>query len=155
MSETTFDEQIEIDASTEAVWAVLGDYGPVSHYVDGVVDSRIVDGPDRGLGATRHCDLPGKPGRNYIVERIVEWDEGSSFRYEVTDTNAPITNAELRWSVTPAGPRTKLRAEVRYSTKFGLLGRAMNVIVLRRKLRRSITQSLADIKTHIEARATV
>src|SRR5689334_5691164 len=89
-----------IDAPAERVWSVLGDFGSIHLWVDAIQHS-YCPGAVRGVGATRVCELKG----GTVHERVVEWDEGRSFRY--CAESAPfLRNAANRWSIESRGEQT-------------------------------------------------
>ena len=91
---------MKFDAPKQRAWALIADYGHPHRYVGNVVDAHITKGPPNGIGATRHCDLPrDMMMRQYIVEEITEWNEGSSFVYKVVESSAPISEANVHWQV--------------------------------------------------------
>ena len=147
-------EHIKLDAPVEESWAALADYGRPHHYFATIVDAHIIGNRERGTGAVRHCDLPGR-GNNYIVEEITDWNEGSSFTYIVTDTNAPITDASVTWSVERAGTGSVVGVEIRYEPRFGIAGKLMDSAVLKRQFRASIVQGLASLKSELEEAPTM
>ena len=146
---SNFSEQIAIDVPSEQVWAALADYGRPHDYFTQILDAHILGEQEQGIGAVRHCDLPGR-GNNYIVEEITEWNEGTSFTYVVTDTNAPITDSSVTWSVEPNGSGSIVRAEIHYEPKFGAAGWLMDVAFMNRQFRSGIANGLKSLKTELE-----
>ncbi len=133
MALTQIEVKIETKASKQAAWSLLADYGNIHKYTSGVVASRLTTTEKQGLGATRRCDLPGKPGSNYVVEKIVEWRDGDSFAFVITDTNAPIKDAKVRWTVQERGSKSDLIVQAQYRTKLGILGAVMNMLIIKRQ----------------------
>ncbi len=113
------DVSVTIEASKDAAWALLADYGNPHKYVGGIVDAYLTTEQTSGVGMTRHCTLPRMMMmKQYIVEEISAWDEGKSFAYIVTDTTAPITDGILEWSVDGDDRRSviKVRRSFAYSS---------------------------------------
>ena len=150
---TTFSERITLAVPIEQVWAALADYGQPHHYFESIVDAHIIGDRERGIGAMRHCDLPGR-GNNFIVEEITEWNDGASFTYRVTDTNAPIENGSVVWSVRPVEGGAQVEARVQYEPKYGVAGKLMDVAVMNRQFRTSIAEGLASFKRRLESELT-
>lgn len=150
MALTQIEVKIETKASKQAAWSLLADYGNIHKYTSGVVASRLTTSEKQGLGATRRCDLPGKPGSSYVVEKILEWKDGDSFAFVITDTNAPIKDAKVSWTVRERGRNSELVVQGQYRTKLGILGVVMNALVIKRQLRKNLTAILNDIKNVLE-----
>ena len=89
--------------------------------------------------------------KQYIVEEISAWDEGTSFAYIVTDTTAPITDGILEWSVDGDDRRSVIKVRGSYRPK-GLMGRLM-LPTLRKQFASQMKAGLADMKRHLETPA--
>ena len=152
MALTQIEVKIETKASKQAVWALLADYGNIHKYTSGVVASHLTTPGKQGLGMTRRCDLPGKPGSNYVVEKIVEWRDGDSFAFVITDTNAPIKDAKVRWTAREHGNKSEIIVQARYRPKLGILGALMNVLIIKGQLGKNLAAILNDMKIVLEKR---
>ncbi len=141
---------IGIDASRTKAWELLADFGNPHKYVNGVLDTRMVSAAPNGVGAVRHCDLePMMTIPQHIVEEIIEWNEGDSYTYIVTDTAAPITDGQVKWSVSDSKKGCVIQAAVQYRPRYGLLGRMINPF-LKAQFRKQLSQGLADMKRVLE-----
>lgn len=146
------DVSVTIEASKEAAWALLADYGNPHIYVDGITDAYLTTGQTGGVGAIRYCALPRMMMmKQYIVEEITAWDEGKSFSYIITDAAAPIADGSVDWSVKGDEGRSVIRAVVSYRAK-GLMGRMM-LPMMRKQFAVQMKTALADMKRHLEAPA--
>lgn len=74
-----------INATTNAVWAVLANLESVQHYDSAIVKASYVTDKRAGVGAARRCDLHNN---EYICERVIEWEEGKSYAIEVYDDHS-------------------------------------------------------------------
>ena len=141
--------KVEIEASAEKVWGVLADFGNVSIFNPNVTESHLTADKTNGVGATRHCDLAF--GGASIEERIVDWNEGSSYTIEIFDgSRNPFAQALGTFVVEPLDDNRSLVAmSVELKAKggifSGLLGRA-----LKGQSRKAITGVLAGLKHHVE-----
>ena len=146
------DVSVSIQASKQAAWALLADYGNPHTYVGGIVDAYLTTEQTSGVGTTRYCALPRMMMmKQYIVEEISAWEEGKSFSYVITDATAPIADAKVDWSVEGDDRRSVIRAVVSYRSK-GLMGRMM-LPKMRKQFAVQMKQALADMKHHLEAPA--
>ena len=96
MAETT--RSIEIPAPTEAVWAVLADFGCISAWAPNVDHSSLMSEQDAGVGAVRRIQA----GRVTVVERVVEWDEGTALGYRIEGLPPAIKKVTNTWRLVPA-----------------------------------------------------
>ncbi len=141
---------VEIEASAEKVWGVLADFGNVSVFNPSVTKSYSTTDAANGVGAARHCDLA--VGGATIEERIVDWNEGSSYTIEIFDgSRNPFAKALGTLAVEPLGEgRSLVSMSLEWKPKggifSGLLGRA-----LKGQNQKAITGVLAGLKHHVES----
>ena len=143
--------EIIIDASTAEVWDVLKEFGNVSEWAPAVSKSYYLDSQTSGVGTGRHCDIDGIGS---IDEVVTDWQEGVGFSYSVTPLG-PLDESNSSWRITRIGDRkTKLQVTFSYDLRFGLLGRIMHKLVMRRKLEQSLPDTLAAFKARLAAVAS-
>ncbi len=141
--------KVEIEASAEKVWDVLADFGNVSVFNPSVAESHSTTEETNGVGAARHCDLT--VGGATIEERIVDWNEGSSYTIEIYDgSRNPFAKALGTLAVEPLGEgRSLVSMSFEWKPKggffSGFLGRA-----LKGQNQKAITGVLAGLKHHVE-----
>ena len=140
--------QIRINANKEGVWEVLADFGGICRWNPGVSHSYSTSENNHGLNATRHCDLL-KNG-DYLEEQILEWRDGESFKVNIYETNLPLHRNVVKFSIEADGSGTIVTVAPDYALKYGLLGRLMNQIVVRRQFKKGMEDLLAGLKYHIE-----
>lgn len=145
--EHSFTSQKIIEAPAEAVWQVLADFSVADTWAPQVTRSYSLTEHDRGLGAGRHCDIKGFGS---IQETITDWQEGRSLTYDVTPLG-PIAVAWSRWSVRSIDADScQLIIDFSYNTRFGLFGKLMSALVMKRKLNKAIPQGLDAMKYRVE-----
>ena len=102
---------------------------------------------DQGVGAIRHCDIKGFGG---IDETITEWTDGRSYTYRVTPLG-PLDVAHSRWTVRAIDETSsELIVEFGYDVRFGLFGKLLHKIIMRKKLEQTIPQTLDALKRRVE-----
>lgn len=133
----------------EHVWALLDEFGGVHRWSAGVESSPINAGtPERGVGAERTCQLYDG---NHIQERVTQVIEGRRLALEVVETSMPLKSADGVFELVPtSGGGTELTMTFDYVVKFGLLGRAMDGLMLRRMMTGSLTRLLAALDEHLK-----
>ena len=65
-----------INAPASQVWEVIGNYHNPHVFHPFLESVEQLSEVDRGVGATRQCNLYNKSS---IVEEVIEWEEGRSF----------------------------------------------------------------------------
>ena len=89
MKNTIIKNSVIINASKEKVWDILSDFGNVQNLSPGIAKSYLTSTAKNGIGATRHCDFTSMGSQ--VEEKIVEWENGKSFKIELYDTkNIPM-----------------------------------------------------------------
>ena len=146
-------DSIQVDATPEATWAALADFGGVYKYSPGVRHSRTTSPEPTGVGATRHCDLLPMGS---VEERILSWDEGVGYSLEIYDgeRTPPFRHAHATFRVEPRGSGSAVHAEVDYALRFGPLGWLMDRVMVGRFLRRGFRGLLKGLKNYVEAEGT-
>ena len=143
-----FSESTLIEAPPEAVWQVLADIGTISRWNPGVRDSGVIGEAARGLGARRRCDLGGK---NYLMEEVVEWNEGRTLTMRITETNLPFQSADIRFELTQVSDGTRVSVSPDYQLKFGPLGQFLDLVFVKRTYRSGMRDLLLGLKRDVEA----
>ena len=138
--------EVIIDASSDAVWNVLKEFGSVSDWAPSVSKSYYLDSQTSGIGTGRHCDIDGIGS---IDEVVTKWQEGVGFSYSVTPLG-PLAKSASSWQLTPiSDSKTKLQVVFSYNLRFGLVGKILHKLVMRRKLEQSLPDTLAAFKTRL------
>ncbi len=143
-----FSTQIRINAPTHKVWEVLADIGGIYKWNPGVAHSYSTSESSHGLLATRRCEL--LKGDKYLDEQILEWHDGESFKVNIYETNLPLHRNVVEFSIEADGSGTIVTVAPDYALKYGLLGRLMNQIMVRRKFKKGMEDLLTGLKYHIE-----
>jgi hypothetical protein len=134
--------------SVDRVWSALEDFGGVHRWSAGVEASPINAGtPDSGVGAERNCALYDG---NYIQERVTESVEKERLALEVFDTSMPIKSANAWFDLEATSDGgSKLDMTMDYVVKFGIVGKAMDAVMLKGAMTKSLTNLLAALDAHL------
>lgn len=146
---TTLRHEIRIGAPVDVVWrAVAGDLTAVQHYNRTVATARLLGDQREGIGATRRCELRPK---GFVEERVWEWTPKKAIGLEVAASEWPIVFMKWKTELTDEGGATRVTQELHYELKFGPLGRLMNALLMRRKLRAQIQGIFESLRSYVEA----
>jgi len=95
-------EEIQINTSPENMWAILSQYGNVSNFHAGVMESHKEQGSKNqaSLGCERVCKIVDLGLHITLKERIIDFVEGQSYKYEVYEwKNFPIQKMYFSFSI--------------------------------------------------------
>ncbi len=141
-----------IDAPADKVWSTLADLGSIYKWNPGVAHSHSTSELTQGEGATRHCDLDDK---NYLKERAFDWQEGESFKIDVTESTMPLESNIVTFQIAPAGDTpdgngTRVSVTADYKLKFGPIGALMDIIFAKRQMQQAFDDMMAGLKYYVE-----
>ncbi len=138
-----------INAPSSEIWAVLSDFSNIQMFHPNVRDVDQLSEVDRGLGAARRCNFYGGGS---AVETIVAWDdERQSFTCTVTELAAPLLDVTAGMRVEKIDShRSKVHIEMSYVPKWGILGKILNVLVLRFAMQSTFNKVLKGLELHVE-----
>jgi len=138
---------IIINTPSSAVWEVLKEFGTVSEWAPTVTKSYYLNSKTSGVGTARHCDIQGFGG---IQETVTDWQEGKGFTYSVTPLG-PLAASNSRWNISSVDDQTsKLEVTLSYDIRFGILGKILHKLVMRKKLEQALPETLSATKKHVE-----
>ena len=127
-----------IAMSRVEVWARLRDLRMARHYVPGVTAIEFSTAQREGVGASRKVFMKG---RAPVDETAIAWEDGCGFTVKIHDGDkaaAPFKWATFQYLIEDApGGQTRFRGTFAYEMAYGLLGRMLDVLVVRPALRRT------------------
>jgi len=114
-------QEMHIQITPDAMWKILSQYGDVSRFHGGVVESHRETGSDNeaSLGCERVCNIVDLGLHITLKERIVDYVEGESYRYEVYEwKNFPIRKMLFGFKILGIGEAgTRLALDIDYKAK--------------------------------------
>ncbi len=152
-SKTTVKGEAGIDLPLERAWELLRDLERAKHYVPGVTDVELTSERTEGLGASRRVITDRGP----MDETVVRWNEGRGFviRLHRDDEGPPppFAEASFEYALEPAGDACRIRTALSYTPRWGLPGRVLDALVLRRATQRMARQVAEGLARHYEQAA--
>ena len=145
---TVLESSIRIDATPEKVWSVLASLDALAKYDPGVAKSEIVSPAKEGPGAARRCDLT--PG-GWFKERVADWRPNEAISFELYECTLPVRRLQHAYTLVREGTATVVRQRMEYQLKFGLLGKLLDAVMVRRRWSAGIRAFFAGLKRHVEA----
>lgn len=140
--------------SPSEVFAALNDFAGIHRFHPLLESSPLVDGtPATGVGSERVCNLYDG---NTLHERIVEAEQDKTLTVEIVDTSMPMAKGGGRFDLAPtADGGTELTMTMDFEMKMGLLGKALDRLVVARKFRGNLELLLAALGEHLATGATI
>ena len=137
-----------------AAWTRLEDLTLAERYVPGVTRIEISTPQDRGIGASRKVFTEKRPP---FDETVTEWIEGHGFTVKVHDGDKPSPpfrefHFRYRLDDAPDG-RTRITTTMIYELPWGVLGRLLDILVMRRVTTGMVGTIVANMKQVYEADA--
>ncbi len=137
-------ETLTSSANPATVWPFLADFGAIDVFNPALKQSFSLEGgPDEGIGAMRQCDMVD--GKNYIRERVTNWEVGKTYTVEIYEGTMPMSAMQATLSVEPHAKGSVLSMQIDYTPKFGWLGKLMDVVMMRRMMRRQMRQVIGGL----------
>jgi len=126
----TIHVEISSNASAKNCWKLLQDYKNIDFFNPFVKNSFLLDeSQETGVGALRQCDFTD--GKNFIKERIIDWQVGKSFTVDIYESTMPVDKLHSSLGITPSPFGTQFYMHVEYTPKWGILGAILNQIAMK------------------------
>jgi uncharacterized protein YndB with AHSA1/START domain len=148
---TVLENSIHIDAPPERVWKVLTGLDLLERYDPGITKSEIVTSSREGPGSARRCDLT--PG-GWFKEKVADWKPKEFLSFELFECTLPVRLLKHSYTLTPDGSGTTVRQRMEYELKFGVVGRLMDAMMVRKKWNDGIKGFFAGLKRYVETDAS-
>lgn len=133
------------------VWSQLRDLREARHYVPGVIDIEYATEQREGVGASRKVHMQK---RGVVDETVIAWEDAGGFTLKIHKGDqpaAPFKWATFRYQISDApGGHTQVRCMFQYEMAMGLLGRLLDVLLVRPAIKRSNEAVVANMKKYYE-----
>ncbi len=140
--------EITINAGVEKIWDILTQPAMLDKYDPTVKKSTLVSIEKTGLGAKRKVDM--LDGKNWFEEKITEFEPNTALTYQLTDCSFPIKGLKHSYRFEKVGNQTKVKQVMEYTVKFGLLGKVMDSLMIRKQSDAGIKKFFAGLKNYAE-----
>ncbi len=143
---STFTKTIDIDARPDAVWNTLADIGTIANWNAGLTASKKTN-DNVGIGATRHCVISDTQS---LDEEVVYFDPRQAITFRMTRSTMPFQSADIRFTLIGNASRTTVTVSPLYTLKYGLIGRLLDSLFVRRMYGKGMISLLDGLKKHVE-----
>ena len=100
---------------------------------------------------TSYTDFLQAPG-GWFKEKVVAFEPHREISFELFECTLPVRRLKHDYTLIADGAGTLVRQRMEYELKLGLLGRLMDVVMVRRKWDAGIKGFFAGLKHHVEMR---
>jgi ligand-binding SRPBCC domain-containing protein len=148
----TIYNEITINAPIELVWEILATPGLLDKYDPTVKKSALISSEKTGIGATRKVEM--LDGKNWFNEKITVFEPDKLLTYQLTECTFPIKELEHTYTFENNGNSIKVKQVMEYTVKFGLLGKLMDAMMIRKQSDAGIKKFFVGLKEYAE-KATI
>lgn len=141
--------EILIQAPVGKIWEVLASPELLDQYDPTVRKSSLISKERTSLGAKRRVDM--LDGKNWFEEKITVYKPNEALTYELTACSFPIHTLKHSYSFQKVGEQTKVSQVMEYTVKFGLFGRLLDVLMIRKQSDTGIKRFFGGLKSYLEA----
>ena len=144
----TIHNEIIINASVDKIWAMLTDLELLEKYDPTVKKSTLVSAEKTGPGAKRKVLM--LDGKNWFVEKVTAFKVNEVLTFQLTDCSFPIKGLKHSYSFEKVGNQTKVKQIMEYTVKFGLLGKLLDALMIRKQSDQGIKKFFIGLKSYVE-----
>ena len=145
----TIHNEITINAPVEKIWEALSEIETLDRYDPTVKKSTAISLNTKGTGAKRKVDM--RDGKNWFEEECTAWKPNEELTYELTACSFPIHQLKHSYSFEKAGNQIKVKQAMHYTVKFGLFGKLLDSLMIRKQSDAGIKKFFTGLKSYVEA----
>ena len=136
--------EIAINAPVDKIWSILATPDLLEQYDPTIKSSTLVSAEKTGPGAKRKINM--LDGKNWFEEKITEYEPVNNLTYQLTACSFPIKSLKHSYHFEKLGNQIKVKQTMYYEVKFGLIGKLMDKLMIRKQFDSGIKKVLYRIK---------
>lgn len=140
--------EITINAPIDKIWEALTDIERLDKFDPTVKKSTAITQEKSGLGAKRKVDM--LDGKNWFDEKVTVFKPHEALTYQLTDCSFPIKGLQHSYSFEKIGNQVKVKQVMEYIVKFGVLGKLLDSLMIRKQSDTGIKKFFAGLKQYVE-----
>jgi ribosome-associated toxin RatA of RatAB toxin-antitoxin module len=145
---TTLVNVITVQAPIEKIWRALSNIEELEKYDPTVKKSTAISTMRSGAGAARKVNM--KDGKNWFEEKCTLWKPEEALTYELTACSFPVHGLRHSYSFEQKGNSVRVTQVMEYQVKFGLLGKFLDVIMIRKQTDSGVKKFFSGFKSYVE-----
>jgi uncharacterized protein YndB with AHSA1/START domain len=145
---TVLRNEITINAPIEEIWEALSNVEELEKYDPTVQTSVALTASKSGINARRKVNM--RDGKNWFEEVITEWEPGKLLTYQLIACSFPVRELKHTYSFEKIGHQTIVKQIMEYRVKYGLIGKILDILMIRRESDGGVKKFLRGLKLHVE-----
>ena len=138
-----FERSLTIDASPDAVWAVLSRYMHIDEFAPQVTSVDALTDGENGVGSKRRNHFANGTS---VVEEVTSWKPGTGYTVQLSDMAAmPLHEASSEIRITPTDGQSRVTWTFDYRVKYGPLGWLIGQTMLKMMMGKIIDANLQGL----------
>ena len=144
----TIHNEIIINASIEKIWTILTDLELLDKYDPTVKKSILISKEKTNIGAKRKVEM--LDGKNWFDEKVTVFKPTEALTYELTACSFPVHKLKHSYSFEKVGEQIKVKQVMEYTVKFGLFGKLLDTLMIRKHSDSGIKKFFGGLKSFAE-----
>ena len=144
----TIYNEIIVNASIDKVWNLLTDLEILDQYDPTVKKSTLISTEKTGIGAKRKVHM--LDGKNWFDEKVTVFEPNQALTYQLTECSFQIKGLKHSYSFEKIGTQTKVKQVMDYTVKFGLFGKLLDRLMIRKQSDSGIKKFFTGLKSYSE-----
>jgi ribosome-associated toxin RatA of RatAB toxin-antitoxin module len=140
--------EITINATLDNIWAALANVELLEQYDPTVKKSTALSSTKSGPGAGRKVLM--MDGKNWFDEKVEVFEPMKELSYRLTACSFPIKKLQHSYSFEKEGDQVKVKQVMVYTVKFGLLGKLLDALMIRKQSDGGIKKFMKGLKAYVE-----
>ena len=145
---TTLHNEATINAPIEKIFQALSEMEGLEKLDPNVKKSTSLSTINIGLNAKRKVDMID--GKNWFEEKITNCIQNESLSFELTACSFPVKSLKYTYVLEKVNNQTKVKQEMTYQIKFGLFGKILDILMIRKQYNKGIHGFFKGLKTYAE-----
>ena len=145
---TTLYNEITINAPIEKIWETLSEMEGLENLDPNVKKSVALSQTKSGIGASRKVNM--QDGKNWFEEKITASKPNEILTYELTACSFPVQKLKYTYYLERMDNQVKVKQVMEYQIKFGLFGKLLDSLMIRKRYTQGIKQFFAGLKSYTE-----
>ena len=142
----TIYNKITINASPEEIWNVLADPARLDQYDPVTKKSELISKIVNGLEAERKCET----STGWFKDKITEFQPFEKLTFTLTGCSQPMKSLTHSYTLKKIGDQTEVSQVMKYTMKFGLIGKLMDSLIGKRQSDKQIKLFFNGLKEYVE-----
>lgn len=142
------EKTVLIKGNEKKVWDIISYTDGIFNYHPLVKKSPLLSKNQKGVGASRRCEMYDGTS---VVETVLEWNEGESIKFELSEFKLPFESAHATMSIKRVDAQSSnVTIQMTYKMKFGFIGSIMGRFMIKPIMRMTFSKVLKSLNDHVK-----